>query len=89
MRSFNYFTSGHELAYYSRARFHVRAARLFFKGKLLGRLAFHIARLWPAWYEDHLTWSSRAGCSISSSRPTSEGLVHLPALFGEGRVRWR
>jgi SAM-dependent methyltransferase len=56
LRSFRYFSSGDELAYYSRARFHVRVARLFFKGKVLGRLAFHIARLWPAWYEDHLAW---------------------------------
>ncbi|MFI5279450.1 MAG: methyltransferase domain-containing protein [Gemmatimonadales bacterium] len=56
LRSFDYFAATHELSYYSSARFHVRVARLFFKGKLVGRLAFHIARLWPAWYEDHLAW---------------------------------
>lgn len=56
LRSFDYFSPQHALAYYSRARFRVRAARLFFKGAILGRLAFHIARRWPAFYEDRLAW---------------------------------
>jgi SAM-dependent methyltransferase len=54
LRSFDYFDERHQLAYYSAARFHVRAARLFFKGRLLGRLFFHLARRWPAQYEDRL-----------------------------------
>lgn len=56
LRSFDYFADSHPLAYYSRARFRVRVARLMFKGRLLGRLGFHVARRWPAWYEDHLAW---------------------------------
>ena len=56
LRSFDYFDEGHGLAYYSSARFRVRRARLAFKGRLLGRLCFHLARRWPAWYEDHVAW---------------------------------
>jgi len=56
LRSFDCFDERHDLAYYSKARFRVRTARLAFKGRLLGRLAFHFARHWPAWYEDHLAW---------------------------------
>jgi SAM-dependent methyltransferase len=56
LRSFDYFDERHALAYYSKARFRVRAARLFFKGRALGRVVFHLARRWPAWYEDHLAW---------------------------------
>jgi SAM-dependent methyltransferase len=55
LRSFDYFSDAHPLAFYSRARFRTRAT-LHFKGKLLGRLMFHVARRWPAWYEDHLAW---------------------------------
>jgi len=56
LRSFDYFDEQHALSYYSKARFRVRTARLAFKGRLLGRLAFHLAQRWPAWYEDHLAW---------------------------------
>ena len=56
LRSFDYFADGHPLAFYSRARFRVRTATLHFKGKLLGRLLFHVARRWPQWYEDRLAW---------------------------------
>ena len=56
LRSFDYFDERHDLAYYSQARFHVRTARLAFKGGILGRLAFHVARRWPAWYEEHVAW---------------------------------
>jgi SAM-dependent methyltransferase len=56
LRSFDYFDADHALAYYSNARYQVRVARLTFKGRFLGRLAFHFARRWPAWYEDHVAW---------------------------------
>jgi len=56
LTSFDYFDDAHALAYYSSARFRVRAARLFFKGRFLGRLLFHVARRWPAWYEERLAW---------------------------------
>ena len=56
LRSFDYFDDAHALAYYSAARFRIGAARLFFKGRGLGRLFFHLARRWPAWYEDRLAW---------------------------------
>lgn len=54
LRSFDYFNQRHDLSYYSAARFDVRSARLFFKGPVLGRILFHLARRWPAFYEDHL-----------------------------------
>ncbi len=56
LKSFDYFDEAHALAYYSSARFHIRTARLFFKGRLLGRLMFHLARRWPAFYEERLAW---------------------------------
>lgn len=55
LRSFDYFTEGHPLAFYSTARFRAHVV-LHFKGRLLGRLMFHVARRWPAWYEDRLAW---------------------------------
>jgi SAM-dependent methyltransferase len=57
LRSFEYFTDGHPLAYYSAARFRVRTSSLMFKGRLLGRLLYHVARRWPAMYEDRLAWA--------------------------------
>lgn len=56
LRSFDYFGDGHSLAYYSRARFRVRAATLLFEGALLGRLLSHLARRWPRFYERRLAW---------------------------------
>lgn len=56
LRSFDCFADGHPLHYYSGARFRVRTASLMFKGRLLGRLLFHLARRFPAWYEERLAW---------------------------------
>ncbi|MGA2384879.1 MAG: class I SAM-dependent methyltransferase [Gemmatimonadales bacterium] len=56
LRSFDYFDGAHPLAYYSAARFRIRTARLFFKGRVLGRLFFRVAQRWPAWYEERLAW---------------------------------
>lgn len=56
LRTFDCFSDGHPLRYYSTARFRVRKASLMFKGRLLGRLMFHLARRFPAWYEDRLAW---------------------------------
>jgi len=54
LRSFDYFASDHALAYYSRARFHVRVAHLFFHAGLAGRLVHRVARRWPDVYEHRL-----------------------------------
>ena len=56
LRSFDCFSDAHPLRYYSTARFRVRLASLIFKGRLLGRVLFHVARWFPAWYEDRLAW---------------------------------
>jgi SAM-dependent methyltransferase len=56
LRSFDYFADGHSLAYYSRARFRVRTATLFFEGAVLGRLLSRMARRWPRFYERRLAW---------------------------------
>jgi SAM-dependent methyltransferase len=56
LRSFDYFTDGHPLAYYSTARFRVRTRQLMFKGRLTGALMRRLARRWPAFYEDRLAW---------------------------------
>lgn len=56
LRSFDCFAGDHPLRYYSTARFRVRTASLMFKGRWLGRLMFHVARRFPAWYEDRLAW---------------------------------
>lgn len=56
LRSFDCFDEAHPLRYYSTARFRVRTASLMFKGRLLGRLLSHLARRFPAWYEDRLAW---------------------------------
>jgi SAM-dependent methyltransferase len=56
MRSFLYFLDGHPLAYYSRARFQLRARSLMFRGRMLGRLMARLARRWPELYEDRLAW---------------------------------
>lgn len=56
LRSFDYFTSDHTLAYYSRSQFHVRTANLIFHAGLLGRLMHWVARRWPDAYEHRLAW---------------------------------
>ncbi len=56
LRSFDYFTEGHPLAYYSAARFRVRERKLMFKGRLLGRLLYHLAKAWPVLYEERFAW---------------------------------
>jgi hypothetical protein len=53
---FDYFSEDHQLAFCSTARFRIRQRRLYFQGALLGRLLFHFARLFPAFYETRLAW---------------------------------
>lgn len=56
VRSFDFFVPGHELQYYSSARFRVRARRLHFHGAVLGRILSRFARAWPDTYETRLAW---------------------------------
>lgn len=56
VRSFDFFVPGHELQYYSNARFRIRVRRLHFRGALLGRILSRFARAWPDTYESRLAW---------------------------------
>ena len=56
VHSFDYFVDGHPLSFYSAARFRTRTARIFFRGALLGRLLFQVARRYPDVYETRLAW---------------------------------
>lgn len=56
LRSFDYFTAAHPLAYYCEARFQVRTAQLHFHESLLGRALRRLANRWPEYYEHRLAW---------------------------------
>jgi SAM-dependent methyltransferase len=56
LRTFSFFTEGHEKAYYSRARFRQLRAQLHFHPGLIGRLGALCARWWPDWWEHQLAW---------------------------------
>ena len=56
LRSFDYFLAGHPLGIASRVEFRKRRASVFFKGRLVGRLAGWLARLLPDWWEHRLAW---------------------------------
>lgn len=55
-RSFDYFTEGHPLDFYSGARFVMRERRIRFRDTLWGRAGERIANRRPAFYEEHLAW---------------------------------
>lgn len=55
-RSFDYFTAGHALSFYSGARFAIRERRIRFRNTLRGRVLEQIANRHPEFYEEHLTW---------------------------------
>jgi SAM-dependent methyltransferase len=56
VRSFDYFTDGHPLNFYSHARFAVLERRIRFRNTLKGRLAEQLANRRPEFYEEHLAW---------------------------------
>jgi SAM-dependent methyltransferase len=55
-RSFDYFVEGHELSFYTDARFVLRERRIRFRNTLKGRVVEQVANRWPAMYEEHLAW---------------------------------
>ncbi|HUF23331.1 MAG TPA: methyltransferase domain-containing protein [Vicinamibacterales bacterium] len=55
-RSFDYFIEGHELSFYSDARFIMRERRIRCRNTLKGRVVEQVANRWPAMYEEHLAW---------------------------------
>ena len=55
-RSFDYFTSEHELRYYSSARFRVLSRVLRFHGGIIDSIARRVAAWWPDFYEHRLAW---------------------------------
>jgi SAM-dependent methyltransferase len=54
--SFDYFTRGHELSYYSDAAFEIVERKIYFNKSLFSRLLFHVANRYPAWYERRAAW---------------------------------
>lgn len=54
--SLEYFTDSHQFAFYSRARFHERAARIIFRRSLLNRIVQRIANRFPEAYEQRWAW---------------------------------
>ena len=54
--SFDYFTKGHSLDYYSKARFRIESVRIFFAPTLLNKLVWRLANRWPAEYERRWAW---------------------------------
>ena len=55
-RSFDYFRDGHELSYYSNARFSVARRMMRFHGGIVDALVRRIANRWPDWYEHRVAW---------------------------------
>lgn len=54
--SFDFFLAGHELAFYSRARFLRRRAQLVFYPTLMNKLVHRLANRYPAAYERRWAW---------------------------------
>jgi SAM-dependent methyltransferase len=54
--SFDYVTDGHELSFYSRARFVERTCRIIFHPTLLNKLVWRLANRYPAEYERRWAW---------------------------------
>ncbi len=55
-RSFDYFTTEHELRYYSRAAFRVARRVLRFHGGVVDAVMRRMANRWPDFYEHRLAW---------------------------------
>lgn len=56
LRSFDFFAAGHQLHYYSAARFRVVRRVLRFHGGIVDAIVRRIAARWPDWYEHRLSW---------------------------------
>lgn len=56
LRSFDYFLAGHPLGASAHVEFRKRRASVFFKGRVVGRLAGLLARRFPDWWEHRLAW---------------------------------
>lgn len=56
LRSFDYFTGSHELAYYAQVRFRIRHRQLFFRAGMVNRVMAWVARSFPQVYEQRLSW---------------------------------
>jgi SAM-dependent methyltransferase len=54
--SFGYVTEGHELSFYSRARFVERSCRIIFHPTLVNKLVWRLAERHPAEYERRWAW---------------------------------
>lgn len=54
--TFDYFTEASELAYYTRARFRVRARNIIFMPSLVNKLVWRLANRFPARYERSWAW---------------------------------
>jgi SAM-dependent methyltransferase len=54
--SFDYFTQGHELCFYSSARFRRRTAKLIFYHTILSKIVWRLANRFPAYYERRWAW---------------------------------
>jgi hypothetical protein len=54
--SFDYFTEGHELSFYSTVRFRMSARRLIFMPSLVNKAAWRLANRYPRGYEQRWAW---------------------------------
>ena len=55
--SFDYFCEGHELAYYSKAKYRMRCSRIQFQGGRFARsVVSRVANRYPAVYERRFAW---------------------------------
>ncbi len=54
--SFGYVTEGHELSFYTRARFVERSCRIIFHPTFLNKLVWRLANRYPAEYERRWAW---------------------------------
>ena len=55
-RTFDYFTGENSLDFYTKARFKKVRADLMFYPKFKNKMIWRIAKMWPLFYEEHLTW---------------------------------
>jgi SAM-dependent methyltransferase len=55
--SFDYFTDGHPLNFYSTCRFRRRALRIYFRPSLLNTVVWRLANRYPAAYEASWAWT--------------------------------
>jgi SAM-dependent methyltransferase len=54
--TFHYFSEGHALNFYSRARFRTRSTQIVFRPSLVNKLIWRLANRYPRVYEQRWTW---------------------------------